>query len=408
MSEPNLVLRLAYVQNEDELSKDAKLYLKYGDKRRFYSCNQEFNYVSYTNRGSKEKTDYVAYSGDREKSFGVFGQDGLMNKKEQSTLKSKLRDTKSIVWYGVIAPRKEFGDKYLGDNEDAMRLMKTEMPRFLKSAGLNPDNVTWYAGLHENTQKKHIHFSFFENAPMRFKERHGGERSFSKGKINLVAMDGFKVRIEQRLTDITAELKSARSGITDVMRNILFSPANRRKYQERLQDKMLELAELLPAEGRLSYNSENMKPLVPKVREIVDTLIKSSPEAYAAFNRYAAELLRRDGRTKEILKANKIDGRFWDKYLIADKALDDVYRRLGNTVIGSAKFFKGKEKRASGRLAWKWKKKRTTAAILTYCLKLNADAEREALDAFREYMERLNEEDEMKNGEREMQHESEM
>lgn len=128
---------------------------KYSRGLRLYSCrNTKFNYVSYVQEGSENKINYIAYSGDGEKSSGVFGATGLSTETEQQMLKAKLRKTDSVIWHGFISFAEGFGQKYVGSVEDAIRLMSTEMPVFLRDAGFTPENVVWYTGLHENTLKK--------------------------------------------------------------------------------------------------------------------------------------------------------------------------------------------------------------------------------------------------------------
>ena len=51
-----------------------------------------------------------------------------------------------------------------------------EFPKFFKKAALNPENITWFAGLHENTDNKHIHFSFRQNPPLSKDARHLTEK----------------------------------------------------------------------------------------------------------------------------------------------------------------------------------------------------------------------------------------
>ena len=78
MPVPNVNCKIAFVENEETLAKSPRLIEKYGAKRKFYSCNQTQDYLTYVDTGSKQKLDYVAYSGDREKSSGVFGKNGLL------------------------------------------------------------------------------------------------------------------------------------------------------------------------------------------------------------------------------------------------------------------------------------------------------------------------------------------
>ena len=102
MSKPNLVLLMGFVQCEARLCNQV-LKDKYSEQHKFYSCQQKHNLVSYINKGMKTKLDYVAYSGDNEKSNGIFNQDGLMDKQSQAELKKQLRGTQNVIWHVVLS-----------------------------------------------------------------------------------------------------------------------------------------------------------------------------------------------------------------------------------------------------------------------------------------------------------------
>ena len=72
MSVPNVNCKIRYIQNEEAISKSPALMEKYGEKRKFYSGRNADDYLKYMDKGSEEKIDYIAYSGDDEKSCGVF------------------------------------------------------------------------------------------------------------------------------------------------------------------------------------------------------------------------------------------------------------------------------------------------------------------------------------------------
>ncbi|MCL2369691.1 MAG: relaxase MobL [Firmicutes bacterium] len=390
MSAPNVVLRFAYAPHEDSQITPS-LREKYGEKRKFYSCRGKSNYVSYVNDGSKQKIDYVSYTGNKEKSHGVYDSDGQLDKEQQTELRKKLRASKSVIWHGVISFTTEFGNKYMTDNADALRLMNKELPKLFKSAGLKAENITWYAGLHENTFNKHIHFSFFENEPLRYTARKNNEPQFSNGLINKNILTRFKINIERCLTDITGELKLARKGVTSIAKNVLFSTGNMKRNLTAIQEKMLKLVTLLPAEGHLSYASENMTALRPRINCITDLLIKSDKKLYNAFNVFCNAAVIHDERTKKILISQKVDEKYWEKYLTADKVLDDVYKRLGNYIINTARVFKNKQKATKSNAIRKRVKKQMTAGMLTHCLKMGVLIEREAMTAFSEYLAKLKE-----------------
>ena len=52
MSVPNVNCKIRYIQNEDNIAKSPALTEKYGEKRKFYSCNKADDYLKYMDKGS--------------------------------------------------------------------------------------------------------------------------------------------------------------------------------------------------------------------------------------------------------------------------------------------------------------------------------------------------------------------
>lgn len=388
MSVPNVNCKILYVENEETLAKYPSRAEKYGPKRKFYSCKQAQDYVTYVDTGTKQ--DYISYSGDQEKSTGIFGKNGLMNYRERANLRAKLRTTKSIIWDCLLTFQPEFGQTYCNDFEQAYAMMKREMPRFLKDAGFNPDNITWFAGLHTNKRHRHIHISFFENEPTRLRKR-SKELQYSLGKINRACLDRFKIHVEQNLTDISAELRIARKDVTTLTQNVLFSKDSQIRYNSEFQSLILRLAESLPSEGRLSYDSENMRPLKPLIRQITDVAIKSNKEWHKAFLKFCGEVKKHDDETREMLIRNKVPEKYWDRYLKSETYLDDLYRRMGNQILNYVRVFKKKERPAKSRLARKRIRNKTAFDVIARSAQLQAAMEADSMYFFEEYLKKLEE-----------------
>ncbi len=388
MSVPNVNCKILYVENEETLAKYPTRNERYGPKRKFYSCNQAQDYVTYVDTGSKQ--DYISYSGDREKSTGIFGKNGLLGYKERVALRKKLRTTKSIIWDCLLTFQPEFGQTYCNNYEQAYEMMKCEMPRFLKDAGFNPDNITWFAGLHTNKRHRHIHISFFENEPTRLRKR-SKELQYSLGKINRACLDRFKIHVEQNLTDISAELRIARKDVTTLTQNVLFSKDCQIRYNSEFQSLILRLAESLPSEGRLSYDSENMYPLKPLIRQITDIAIKSNRKWHKAFLKFCGEVKRHDDETREMLIRNKVPEKYRDRYLKSETYLEDLYRRMGNQILNYVRVYKKKERPAKSRLARKRIRNKTAFDVLSRSAQLQAAMEADSMFFFEEYLKKLEE-----------------
>ena len=182
---PNVVLMMEYYLLH---YKD----MKQQDKRNYYSSNKFSDYVKYVDTGIKDlrNIDYVEYANNDTKSSGLFNQNGKMTKKQIANLRKNLRETESVIWSGVISFEEEFGKLWCNNYEQAMHILQNELPKFFKKSNFNPDNMEWFAGLHENTDNRHIHFVFFEKKPIRIREK--GKKAYSIGLLPYLSMERFK------------------------------------------------------------------------------------------------------------------------------------------------------------------------------------------------------------------------
>ena len=150
---PNVLVRLKYYPSGGGNA-------GYSGRRTFYASGGPDDYMKYVDRGITGDPitvrDYMNYVGDTEKSSGVFGKNGLLSKAQRAEIRKQLRTTGSVIWDMVISFETKYGDRYMRDTKTAQALLKARLNRFFKSAGLNPDNVVWFAGLHTNTDNRHL------------------------------------------------------------------------------------------------------------------------------------------------------------------------------------------------------------------------------------------------------------
>ena len=159
MGVPNVLVIMGYAPNSDTMSRFS-MKIKYIAETNFYSCRQNNDILKYVNRGIDEG-DFLGYAGNKEKSSGIFGTNGLLTKKAINDLRSMLRTTDSNIWHAIISFTEDFGNKYMKSYKDAVELFNAELPNFFRSIGISADNVVLYSGLHENTDNQHIHLGFF-------------------------------------------------------------------------------------------------------------------------------------------------------------------------------------------------------------------------------------------------------
>ena len=380
-SVPNVNFFINYVNSMKGRNSSDKYLKEHLEERRFYSGNQDDDYVKYIIKGSNEKLDYVEYSGNLEKSHGIFNENGMMKSEDIKELRQALRTTDSPIWHGVISFEEEFGHTYCSSSEVAYNYLKKELPKFFKNAGLNADNIVWYAGLHENTDNNHIHISFFEKAPIRSKQG-SNRRHFSNGLIPIKAINKFKVSSEIALLKLTDDVILNRKTLTHEMKMRL-------KLGE-FMNNINSLMYVIPKERRIAYDSENIKPYKTQIDMVVNSIIRANKDLQKRFNDFEKFLVKRDN---EIINAyTKIHVDYSDK-LLHDKCMEDIYKRLGNIVLQTIKDIRINQQKVeyetNQRLALKRIEKNKKKIILDRCMRLNDLVNQEIVKAFQDYRDRI-------------------
>ena len=312
----NVIVKLRFYQTKEHYTDN----LEMAEHRDFVSCQDSYSYLNYVHTGASENvsSDYEQYIANKEKSFGAFNQDGLLNDEQKLDLRHQLQTTQSVIWDMIISFREDFGDEYCRDYDQAYKFLKKELPKFFNRAGLYSDNIVWYAGLHENTENKHIHISFFEKEPLYFDN--GGKLKYHSGTISKDLLIATKFTFEKALTKPTAQILKARKDML-YSYNALMSRTDMARKLKRL---LLNLYTILPKDGRHSYNSENMlrvKKDVDGVTEVILTKNTQTRDTYWEFE----NALKKFEEWKD--ERNYKEGSNYKK---------DLFRRLGNITIDTA------------------------------------------------------------------------
>ena len=356
------------------------------DKRNYYSSNKYDDYLKYVATGIKdlEKLDFVEYSNNSTKSSGIFNQNGLMSKEQIADFRKNLRETNSVIWSGIISFEENFGKKWCGCYEQAYSLVKSELPKYFKRAGLNPDNIEWFSGLHENTDNRHIHLLFFEREPQRMKNK---EKHFSRGYISNNAMDFLKANIELSATDFKAREKEIRLRLTKAVKERLNDVSGLK-----LKQMLLDLANQFPEQGHTFYDSDNMQKLKPNIDNISNYIISHNVDISIYKNDFDDLVSEKQKLVDSYCRRNGVDK---PQQNLSEKYTKDLYRRLGNLVIESAKSLEGQEierlKLNAKYVVQKRMQKDKLWKELEYCMYLNSKCEYEAIKCFQDYMKKLEE-----------------
>lgn len=357
------------------------------EKRKYYSSNKAKDYMNYIISGINDikKMDYVEYMENREKSRGIFNQDGLISDEYKKEIRQKLRKTKSNIWDCVISFEEVFGKTWVNSYEQAYELVKTELPKFFKRCGFNKDNIEWFAGLHENTDNRHIHLCFFEKKPIRIRPNKTGKQ-FSIGKLSKTAIQEFKANLELSATDFKAREIKNRQIVTKAITEEL-----RAKSGLVINTKLLSLASKIDKLDNTFYSSKDMSSYRAEIDSITTYLLDKSSVAKSAYNEFIDQAKYKDEMFEHYCKRNHLE----QPYTFERTYTQDIYRRLGNEVIKYAKYIKSLDderlKFNAKIRSQKYAQKNSLIKQLNECLRLSAEFDREAIKAFDDYMKKLDE-----------------
>jgi hypothetical protein len=272
----------------------------------FYSsadCNND--YLRYVDKGGKagECLDYLGYAGNPEKSSGAFSEGGLLTAQEKSEIRKELKSTKSCVWDYVVSFEEGYGKSKIRSWRDAQALIAKEFPRFLKANGMDVSKVRWFAGLHENTDNRHIHLCFWEKEPERIVAHQPGRR-WHRGKMSQASIESFKVRIEQTLSSGEFALGSERRALMDGLGGAL---DEKTESDRKAKKGPLESLSRIASPGDFGYASEEADPIRQDIDSVTAAVIQSEPALSESFDRFVTTIRKRDEETKAICERDKID-----------------------------------------------------------------------------------------------------
>lgn len=264
---------------------------------------------------------------DNDKSSGVFDSNGLLSKQDIKALRKMLRETKSCIWDMVISFEELFGKEHLFHYEQAIGLLNNILPKFFKSANLNPKNVIWYAGLHENTDNRHIHISFFEKEPTFYNHRKK-EYKFHRGKIPIAAVKELKLNAENYFNSPIEELKIKRKKLVESLK-LELADKSFDEFESSLKWLLKGLFEEIPRSGRIGYDSENMKPYKERIDNVITLILEKS--VYKDDYKVMLDTINEhDEKLKKKCRKYNLDE---NEFLYGPKFKQDLYRRMGNVLI---------------------------------------------------------------------------
>ena len=290
------------------------------------------SYFDYTERYvGKESESLMNYTG---RYGATVSSDGDLDTKEKiETFKEKGIEALSkegAICYEFVLSMKDYdaaSNYNIANQEQFSSVIKTIMPSYLKSIGLDPDNVSWWEDFHPENRTSivphpHVHILFFENEPT-------GTFDRSYGKLPRKDLESFKRMFANQLLkredlskyrDLFNDINVSRTKILDQMKHIDLDKARTVK----------DLYAILPKTGRLQINSANMVPYRETVYRVVDGLLQSKDcanqwrEYLNALERYDSQI---DSKTGENISSRM------------DTEIGKIREQIANLVLSGRKGF---------------------------------------------------------------------
>ena len=276
------------------------------EERKFYAGTSNYNIFNYVQSAKKVCKKYERYEDYINKCrTGLFNRKGVLSEEDLKRIRKDLATTNSLIWHGFISFNSEMSEK-MQCQEDCVNFLKHNFNVIFEKSKINPDNIELIAGLHTDTEHRHIHFMFFEKKPNTI-NANGIVDFTKKGKLNMAAVEKFLVNGNLWLSGYEDEVYGIRDKQLKELKNII---PRIRKDDEKInyvKKSLIELGNMLPKTGRLGYNSKNISVAVRnKVDTIVSAIINANPNLSALEKAFGVELAKRENAIKSIAQKNHL------------------------------------------------------------------------------------------------------
>ena len=256
----------------------------------------------------------------------TFSSDGWLTKDKMPGFKKKIAKAfhkdGDICWDTVVS-LKDYQDSFqsnMNDVNDYAAIVSKSLPGYFKSIGLDPDNMIWWMNYHNNKKNPHMHIVFMEKVHTR-----------TRGKLAQKYLDKYKstwlkeLGLRQEFTKRYGKAPKDVFREKDALRKTLISGLDMRFHDQLLHS----FYTTMPKKGRLSYNSKNMKPYRRQLNLIIRSLLQDE-EIRPTYEEWLGKVEMLDDLQNTL--ANEKISHF------KKTELDKLYTRIGNMILGHAKY----------------------------------------------------------------------
>ena len=293
------------------------------------------NFIDYIDRSEatrKKNFDkysaYNNYMGNPEKIGSLFTKDKhSLTEKEVKKLKKdfdKAQSNGSNMWQEVFSFDNEFleanglydSENGALDEEKIQEATRRAMEELSKREGFK--DLTWSASLQYNTDNIHVHIASVEINPSR-----------ERGKFKPKTLYNMKSSFVNSLLDKQKDLDK----INLLIRDNLIQGKKEMSFKEDIEMRKMvkEIVQKLPSDKRQwHYNYNSMQ----EVRPLIDNLTKYYIETYKKdeFKELVDRLEKEDKFYKEVYGKRKVETTTYK-----DNKIQDLYTRMGNTILKEIK-----------------------------------------------------------------------
>ncbi|ELC8348944.1 hypothetical protein C4D34_05835 [Clostridium perfringens] len=293
------------------------------------------NFIDYIDRSEatrKKNFDkysaYNNYMGNPEKIGSLFTKDKhSLTEKEVKKLKKdfdKAQLNGSNMWQEVFSFDNEFleanglydSENRALDEEKIQEATRRAMEELSKREGFK--DLTWSASLHYNTDNIHVHIASVEINPSR-----------ERGKFKPRTLYNMKSSFVNSLLDKQKDLDK----INSLIRDNLIQGKKEMSFKEDIEMRKMvkEIVKKLPSDKRQWHYNYNC---MQEVRPLIDNLTKYYIETYKKdeFKELVDRLEKEDKFYKEVYGKRKLETTTYK-----DNKIQDLYTRMGNTILKEIK-----------------------------------------------------------------------
>ena len=221
------------------------------------------------------------------------GEHGLFGYRENINLQEAAKELSGYegrIWRHIVSLRREDADKLGYNTQQPWKLLiEAHLHELAEASGIKPENLRWYAGMHDEGHHPHIHLFVFSANP---KEGYVTAKDIKKME-SMYAKDIFR----EEMKPVYAQKTKYRDTLNQTARELLHLDALQNSVRDvpmggltpsdaaSLMEKLRKLSDTLPTKGRMFY-----KFMPPAVKQQIDKiavdLLNSSPVLTELFEKW--------------------------------------------------------------------------------------------------------------------------